>query len=123
MLMSPESIALLARMFDPMDRFICAPLKACQEHTSDRWTPFITAALEGKVGVLRYLASRDDVNAHARNHNGNNAYAHVLNWIHERLEWYEKDECEYPDPEIFDEVRPGETYALASLLGHRGWLG
>ena len=47
-----------------------------------------------------------------RDTRGNNAYAYVLNDIDEQVERYEGGEEDFPDPEIFDEVRSGETYAL-----------
>lgn len=107
-----ERIALLARMFDPMDRFIRAPLNACQNYPDEMLTPLTIAAIEGKVGVVRYLASRNDVNAHARDQNGFNVYQYVDSYIHEWLGWQEENECEFPDSEIFDAVQPGDTYAL-----------
>ena len=48
---------------------------------------------------------------HWRDRNCNNAHSYVTRHIQQELQWYEKDACEFPDPEIFDEVRPGETYA------------
>ena len=90
-------------------------------HSCVEWSPFIMAALEAKVGVLRYLADRTKdmvgpggvcYGAHRCDDHGNNTYAYVLNEINEQVERYEGGEEDFPDPEIFDEVRSGETYPL-----------
>ena len=39
---------------------------------SFKWSPFIAAAIGKKLVVLRYLASRCDIDPHWRDHNGNN---------------------------------------------------
>ena len=106
-----ESIALLADIFDRAGE-ATGPICTHDMTHGVVWTPFIMAALEAKVGVLRFLAARTGVDPHEASDEGNNAYAYVLHSIQEDIERYEKDEGDFPDPEIFNEVRPGETYAL-----------
>ena len=115
-----ESIALLDDIFDRAGK-ATGPAEMHEVTFRVEWSPFIMAALEGKVGVLRYLADRtkdmvgpDGVcyGALRRDDHGNNTYAYVLNDIDEKVERYEGGEEDFPDPETFDEVWSGETYAL-----------
>ena len=75
------------------------------------WTPFTTAAIGMKIGILRYLATRTDVKPHWCDAEGNNTYAYVTHHMQEDVESYEDLKDDFPDPRIFHEVRPGETYA------------
>ena len=106
-----ESIALLDDIFDRAGE-ATGPICTHDVTHGVVWTPFIMAALEAKVGVLRFLAARTCVDPHRRDDEGNNAYAYVLHSIEEDIEWYENYECDFPDSEIFNEVRSDETYAL-----------
>ena len=81
------------------------------------WTPFIFAATRANLPVLKYLATRynprkgHDVDVHWRSLGGNNAYANALKTMEDRTCHYEQEKGCFPDPDIFDDVRPGETHA------------
>ena len=115
-----ESIALLDDIFDRAAR-ATGPAEHREVVPGVWWSPFIMAALEAKVGVLRYLGDRTKTlvdydgthyGALGCDDHGNNAYAYVLHGIEEDIEWYEDNECDFPDPDFFKEVRPDETYTL-----------
>lgn len=103
-----ESIALLDEIFKMAPSFADCKIWV-SKHVA--FTPFLFAAVSGRIDVVKFLAGRKDVAVHWCSVGGNNAYANVLSEMEKILTDYEDMDEDFPNVNLFNGVLEGETHA------------